>query len=785
MRMLVLLLLSGAAVAQDLPPNRWTELARDPDGARRGSPLRYSAPAGRFFLWGFMNSDYDLLQEQPLMIVPEYDMVAFDPAARRWENHLPPQRERQWSRRLPLSYVPRTYAGITTGSERTVMRETSDDRGAVPRPDLNVVFDQVVAVGATLYYFTGGLTAAYDTAGRRWTDLRPRRSPPPVLGGSLAHDPLHEEILLAGGAHVAEPGPDGQPRGYATPWVYRIRENEWQPLAASPAPPPRMNSRAVTDTRNNAIILFGGDAQRRYLADTWIYDLKTRAWKESKAPGPPARAGHFTVYDPETGLVLIGGGYNRQDLTDMWAYDPAADRWTRAAGEVPTGFYLSADIAPEKRLLVLATANKTPGDTTACNVLFPVRTTYGYRIERQGLLGAPATGQQAAIPKRPPEETAGGTPDSARAAAHAATLKGLPVNRWVLLEKPGRAAPTRTWGAATFDNKRGQILYWGGGHCGYEGSDVDAYDVASHTWVPEPEPPSYTERLWNHGVRPAGVTFDGEPWMDHGRKIYAYDPAGDRLVMARAIRFTTGYDPEWLRAFPTRDNTAPDALVSRPSSFVRYATFTWDPRTKKWSMIGPAPAGLDTLVSTPHGVMGVPVNWPGRLNDAGYQRPWRPSDPPEDNAVWLLRGAKWERLGKPGDPTPQNLYEMSSLVYDSKRNRLLLHGAGVGRVELWAFSIDAKRWENLNPKVDGAPPPCMREAVYIPAYDVMFTYGTRGWAYLPAENAWRALAIPEPGPRTGQNRAMVYDEARDIVLLVLGAGGDDGRASVYALRYRN
>jgi hypothetical protein len=32
---------------------------------------------------------------------------------------------------------------------------------------------------------------------------------------------------------------------------------------------------------------------------------------------------------------------------------------------------------------------------------------------------------------------------------------------------------------------------------------------------------------------------------------------------------------------------------------------------------------------------------------------------------------------------------------------------------------------------------------------------------------------------------MLYDAKRDVVLLVLGAGGDTGRASVYALKYRN
>jgi len=38
---------------------------------------------------------------------------------------------------------------------------------------------------------------------------------------------------------------------------------------------------------------------------------------------------------------------------------------------------------------------------------------------------------------------------------------------------------------------------------------------------------------------------------------------------------------------------------------------------------------------------------------------------------------------------------------------------------------------------------------------------------------------------SGQNRAMVYDPQRDLVLLVLGTKGDAGAASVYGMRFRS
>jgi hypothetical protein len=341
-------------------------------------------------------------------------------------------------------------------------------------------------------------------------------------------------------------------------------------------------------------------------------------------------------------------------------------------------------------------------------------------------------------------------------------------------------APTRTWGSATFDTRRGQIQYWGGGHCGYEGNDVDMYDLATGAWRSGLNG-EFPERLWNHGVRLAGVTFQGAPWTDHGRKIYAYDPLHQKLVMVRPIRLTTGYQPEWLRPFPGQPRVAPDALVYPPSSYSKYATFTTDAATGSWELIGPAPAGLDTLLTTPHGVMGVNVDWPARLNDAGYQLPWIPAQPPVDTALYVLRGSTWERLSQ-GQPSPQNLYETTALAYDSKRDRVILHGAGKARDELWICDLKTRRWQKLQPQ--GPAPPAMREAVYLPGPDVFLTAGAALWVYGVSDNAWQKSTIPSPPGAAGQNRAIVYDPQRDLILMVLGAGGDAGKATVYALRYR-
>jgi hypothetical protein len=759
-----------------------------------------------FFLWGFMDSDPDLLQEHPLAEVPEYDVVTFDLSEARWRNHLPLAWESQWNVTLPPAYIARTYAGLTTGSERTVLRGPTDESEGASRPDLNLVFDQVSYQPAiqSLFYFTGGLTATYDVVKRRWHDLTPAHTPPPVVGGSLAYDPLNNEMVLFGGGHVTEKGPDGRLVGYTGTWVYRFADGDWHPLQLQVQPAPRMNMRLVYDQKQQLLVLFGGDGQSHFLADTWLYDLRTRTWRVSKTQaGPEARAGHFTVYEPESGWVIIGGGYNQKDLTDMWAYDPGEDRWRKLAGDVPTGFYLSADLAPEKQTIVLVANTRRRRDTMTCNILYPVRTTYAYRIDRQSWVQSPS-----ALPAQ--TSMLKGTNSSSEvreqdARAQEEYLRNLPVNQWVALANPGRAAPVRTWGAATFDTDRNQILYWGGEHCGYEGNDVDAYDVRTHTWIAKELAPESPERNWNHGVRLAGVTFQGKPWTVHGRRIYAYDPVSHKMIMTRPIRSTTGYDPEGLRRFPTslvaEYQGFRDALVNPPSSYVKYVTWTYDPANGQWELLGEAPTGVDTLVSTRHGVMGININWPARLNDAGYLLPWSPSQPPEDKAIYLLDVSRkqWRRLSE-GQPSPQNLYEMTSLAYDSKRDQVILHGAGQRREELWTFDVTSHRWKNMGPAVldprGEAPPVCAREAVYIPEEDLVLFFGSPSgdhgvpvWTYAASQNGWRRITIPwntstEEVAASNQNRAMVYDSTRGLVFLVLGHSGDEGKASVYALRLR-
>ncbi len=803
---LVLALSCGRAGSRlELEPNTWTRVLQENQGARRFSSFRYAPEINRFLLWGFHGfyTEYYGNPEQPWDGNEEYDLVAFNPVTRSWEDHLPDDKLDEWSENLPPMHLAGHYQGITPGYYRPQLKE----REGVLRPDMNIVGDQVTydSKRRRMVYFTGGRMFAYQVEEREWSAIDGGQAPPPVSFGSLCYDPFGDRIILFGGGHVAETGLDGRIAGFTGTWSYDCASGEWSPLETGGDPPPRMCTRLVYDTKNRAMVVFGGDGQSSWRADTWVLDLESDSWRKSKAPGAPdARAGHFTVYDPSTGWVIVGGGYNHLNLGDMWGYDVSSDTWRKLLGEVPRGWYVTADIIPDDGVIVLTTSTKREGDTHGCNEIYPVRTTWAYRIEQSGLVDESAQPRpERELLKRPVgQATAGTEPNPARHREQMERIRGMRPNRWVRFDGAGRAAPMRTWGSCAFDTDKGRIVYWGGGHCGYGGSDYDFYDVEQNTWISSPLEAEYPERAWDLGINPGGVTFGGGPWVRHGRKVYAYDPVSGKVVNTKRVNLTAGYQPGLLDYIEPRSPDFGEGENFTRSRYSKWVTWLYHEDSREWAILCSGLPGLDLLVQTPHGVMGVDHNWGAIDSEERPDMTTYKGEPMVDNSVYLLdvTGRQWRKLTR-GGPWPQNLYEMTALVYDSRRDQLILHGGGPERDELWRFPLDTGRWEKIEPRfAPGAgdkPPVCRREAVYLPDDDVVLTTGTPAgngaepgfWSYRVGENRWYRVDVEPPqglgmNDMLAQNRAWTYDPIHDIVFMIMGErAGDMAAAVVYGLRY--
>jgi hypothetical protein len=169
-------------------------------------------------------------------------------------------------------------------------------------------------------------TWAYDLESNTWTDMRPKRSPPPGNYHAIAYDSQSDRIILFHG------GGDGYVQ---QTWAYDYDTNTWTRMSPAVSPPARSYASMAYDPVTDRMILYAGDGTEDFwtanLDDTWAYDYERDAWTPVAGPGPGARAWHAMAYDEDAGvIVLFGGGPDRRELqADTWIFDPRTDTWAQ------------------------------------------------------------------------------------------------------------------------------------------------------------------------------------------------------------------------------------------------------------------------------------------------------------------------------------------------------------------------------------------------------------------------------------------------------------------------
>jgi len=490
-----------SAAAGPVPPqvNRWIEVDASTTRSKAFCATVYMPATDEFLLWGLPHE--------------RFEVETFTVSSGSWQDarpadNLPAFPEKAW-RDSVSSYgqgLPNRVHFIT-------------EKG-MQRPSRAPTFHQLTydTRRDRALFFVGGQTFSYEPRTRQWTNLKPAKSPTAcgsLVWASLCFDPVNDEAVLFGGGMALNLW------GGAYTWLYDCEENTWRPLdqPRKEQPPLRCNVQTAFDTKNHCIVLFGGDTQSTRLADTWIYDAKTRRWAERQpelAPPPVASCG--MTYVASQGLIVMCSG---DDQT--WTYDVAVNKWTRIKGGLDlgrrkdnpgwsTGFVSCAYSSKEDLTLLLGM-----GSLDRHNI----RRTWLYRLD------AATAGHEEQVGVEPgkfryrldewPRLEQAPPPDRE---ASLKRLEALPENTMVEANPPATVT-AKTWTTATIDTHRGEVIYTGGGHSGYSGNDWAHYSMADNRWSMS-WPPKVAPYLWGCSVGPFGWSYDAQPWSTHTRHTCQY-----------------------------------------------------------------------------------------------------------------------------------------------------------------------------------------------------------------------------------------------------------------------
>jgi len=167
----------------------------------------------------------------------------------------------------------------------------------------------------------------WEFDGRRWRQLHPKHSPPPLASAMMAFDPVTKTVILFGGVTQVE-----DRYGIVVPFKHSARTwswdgQDWKELVPTKSPTLRYGGSnwMVSDSKNRRVILHGGFYYPGGLFpiplnDTWVWDGLT--WREiQSAQKPSLRYAIDLAYHEGDGSIVLFGGYQYPRgpfLNDTW-----------------------------------------------------------------------------------------------------------------------------------------------------------------------------------------------------------------------------------------------------------------------------------------------------------------------------------------------------------------------------------------------------------------------------------------------------------------------------------
>lgn len=164
-------------------------------------------------------------------------------------------------------------------------------------------------------------------------------------------------VWMLGGRYRVDGG-SGEYTLFPDLWTFDPLGPNWRRVSVSgPQPEARVNGTLAWDAKRDELWLFGGNASASGagyspLADVWVFDPETSAWRqEIFADAPAPRLFHTALYDHVRDRVVVFGGadetafnQNATYFSDVWALDLDLIRWDRlhdGSGAAPEGRFWS------------------------------------------------------------------------------------------------------------------------------------------------------------------------------------------------------------------------------------------------------------------------------------------------------------------------------------------------------------------------------------------------------------------------------------------------------------
>jgi hypothetical protein len=279
----------------------------------------------------------------------------------------------------------------------------------------------------------------------------------------------------------------------------------------------------------------------------------------------------------------------------------------------------------------------------------------------------------------------------------------------------------RNWSGAAYDVKRDRLVIWGGGHAGYGGNELYAFDVAALRWERLTEPSSLEG--WTDGDmtmpdgNPVAVhTYDGLEYLPNVDKLFALGSFKFRYISRPGFAWLFDFDAKkWIQisAEPRQGfATAWDPKTGNVYTHTQSAFFEYDPRQNSWRIVNPK----------------TPIFW--RVTIVAAIEPVRRKFVAIGGGETLVYDLDRPTVQLQRVPTSGDTEILSQtgpgLVYDPASQKLV---AWSGGPSVFTLDMDAMRWTRVPPAATNTvtPTPPQKNG----------TYGR--FSYVPSKNLFIAV----------------------------------------------